>query len=77
MRPIRKTNGTRGNTPAAALSHRTILNAPLADDSHLSVARKRAGFLGWSNGLMPTGIHRAPGGSSISRRRGTALKELN
>jgi len=77
MHTMDKTNGAGGNTPAARISKTTILNAPLADDSSLPVARKRAGFLGWSKGLMPPPIHRVPSGGSGSGQRGVALKRLN
>jgi hypothetical protein len=77
MQRMRRTDGARGNTPATAISHSAIRNIPRADDPPLSVARKRAGFLGWSKGLMSTPIQRAPGGSCASHRHGTALTKLS
>jgi len=77
MKPIRRTDGTRWNTPAAKISKSTLLNTPIADNPSLPVARKRAGFLGWSKGLMPTPIHQVSSGRRGSGRRGVALKRLN
>jgi hypothetical protein len=77
MQPRRKTDGTRGNTPAATISQTAIRNARLADDPSLSGAQKRAGFLGWSKALMPARAHRVSGGSSVCDGRGTGLEELN
>ena len=77
MQRIRKTDGARGNTPVATISKTILRNTPIPDDPSLPVARKRAGFLGWSKGLIPTQVHRASTGTGISGQRGTALKELN
>jgi len=77
MQHTRRTDVARGNTPAAKVSQSIIRNIPLADDPRLPAARRRAGFLGWSKGLMLTGIHGAPGGSGVSGRCGVALKRLN
>ena len=77
MQRMRRTDGARGNTPTARSETTILQNTLMADNPSLSVTRKRAGFLGWSKAMMPTRIHRAPGGSSVSRWRGTPLKELN
>jgi len=77
MQRMRRPDGARGNTPATKITKTILRNPPIAHDPSLSVARKRAGFLGWSKGLMSTQIHRTSTRTGISGRRDVALKELN
>jgi hypothetical protein len=81
MQRIRKTDGVRGNTPVARNKKTILKNTPMADSPSLSVARKRAGFLGWSRRSIPTPIDRASateeGGPGKNPRNATRFRRID